>query len=251
MSAVVVNVEQPLPTTREAIVARVEGPRAVVLEDGARATVATVGDYVPCEGDLVLIHQTWVVGVLRTLREVPRTVKTSDGVEAAVSDDVLTVRASGGDVLFTHCAATGQSTIRARDLQIAAAQELSLEAGHAVRVKAKHIALSAEEQTTLESPRLSATHDEARLSAKSATYAIKRLQGMVDTAKHVVGVAETRAQRIVERTKDAFREVEGVAQTRAGRIRTVAKAAYSVVANRATVRAETDMHIQGDKIHLA
>lgn len=68
--------------------------------------------------------------------------------------------------------------------------------------------------------------------------------------RHVVGVLETRARRIVERTKDAYRDVEGVSQLRAGQVKLVAKKTLRVMAERLRFRAQKDAKVQGEKIYL-
>ncbi len=102
----------------------------------------------------------------------------------------------------------------------------------------------------LRAPRLQALLGEGRLSVKDLTVAAERVQAAATKVRQVFGVVDVRAQRIVERSRDVFREVEGVAQTRAGRVRTVARDAYSVVAARTTLKAEDEMHLMGEKIHL-
>ena len=75
---------------------------------------------------------------------------------------------------------------------------------------------------------------------------------VVETAhlRRVVGLLETRARRIVERSRDAYRDIEGVSQTRAGQVRVVAKKTFRAVAERLRFRAKKDAKLQGDKIYL-
>jgi hypothetical protein len=250
----------------EASVIAVLGPRTVRLDaDGEvfDATVATTGEYRPSEGDRVLAlrrgERAWVFGVIGALRAVPAPVRTSDGVEARVSDGVLTVRDARGQVLFEHDARTGKSAVHARELELRAEGELALEAGRGVRIRGETIALETSESTIavgkreveVKAPSLRATLDESRVSIQDAFFAAARVESAFEKARTIVGVAEVRAGRILEQARDVFREVEGVSQTRAGRIRTVAKTAYSLLANRATIKAEDDLHFLGEKIHLA
>ena len=69
--------------------------------------------------------------------------------------------------------------------------------------------------------------------------------------RHFIGVAETRAGRIVERARNVYREVAELEQTRAGRVRTIARELYSVLAERATIKADDDLTLVGETIHLA
>lgn len=256
---------------REAVVSAVLGARSVRVEaDGASfdAVVATVGDYRPAAGDRVLVLReeagAWVLGVIGSVRPViaASAIRTSDGVRARVTDDgrAMTVESSRGQVLFRHDARTGESTVVGPSLRIRAESDLSLEASRRVRIEAPQVELGASEQesltiaeggTELRSSRLRAIVEEARFSVTQGVIAAERIESAVHKARTFVDVMELRAGRIVERAKESFREVEGVSQTRAGRIRTVAKAAYQVLAERATIKAEDDLELMGEKIHLA
>jgi hypothetical protein len=55
---------------------------------------------------------------------------------------------------------------------------------------------------------------------------------------------------VVERVKNAYREVEELAQTRAGRVRVVARAAMHLISGRTVIKAEQDVKVKGEKIHL-
>ncbi|MEZ4339114.1 MAG: hypothetical protein R3B82_21045, partial [Sandaracinaceae bacterium] len=112
------------PEPVEARVVAIDGPRSVRVEVGGApfpATVATTGAYVPAVGDRVVVlagrRASWIVGVVGALRAAPA---TSDGVEASVEHDVLTVTDPRGEVLFTHDARTGTSTVRGREVRVAA-----------------------------------------------------------------------------------------------------------------------------------
>ncbi|MCB9596890.1 MAG: DUF3540 domain-containing protein [Sandaracinaceae bacterium] len=253
----------------EAVVTAVLGPATVRLEaEGASfdATALVLGSWRPATGDRVLALReergAWVLGVIGSIRAVapvPQS-RTRDGVHAVVAPDgdTLTVRGASGEVLFEHDARTGQSRVVARDLEVSAGATLSLEAHEKVAVRAPEIELTAGDEslrmsepgTELRSSRLHAVLKEARVSALEGVLAVERLDSAVKQARSFVDVLELRAGRIVERAKETYREVDDVAQTRAGRIRTVAKTAFQVLAQRATVQAEEDLELMGDKIHL-
>lgn len=91
--------------------------------------------------------------------------------------------------------------------------------------------------------RAAITADELGLAARSLRTAAK-------VAVQAVGVLETRAERVVERAKNAYRDVEELAQTRAGRVRLVARETLHAVGKRAVVRGDEDVKVKGEKIHL-
>jgi hypothetical protein len=172
----------------------------------------------------------------------PVAMRTPDGAEARVEGHTLTVRAPGGEVIFTW--SHGVATARAA--------ELSIEATDVVKIAAPNVELAAGDQTiSLNERGLTVKLDEARVMAKDTIFAAERIETIAEKARHVVGVVEVRATRIVEHAKDVYREATGLSQTRAERIRTVAKGAFQLLANRATIKAEDDLSLMGEKIHLS
>ncbi|MCB9596244.1 MAG: DUF3540 domain-containing protein [Sandaracinaceae bacterium] len=238
-------------------VAAVTGPHTVRLADGASATLAAAG-YAPAVGDGVLVlaseAETFVIGVLSALREAEA---TSDGVHAAIERDVLTVRGASGEVLFTHDARSGQSTVRGRDVRVVAdavalsGRTVQIDGAEAVRVTQGEQSLSLDPRgTTLTTRALHTEADEARLSFRDVVFGAGRVESVVDRARHAVEAVEITAGRIVERTKDVFREVEGVSQTRAGRLRLVTEGVFSVLSGRTSIEAEDDLSLVAERIEL-
>lgn len=263
---------------REAIVSAVLGPRSVRIDAPGlppEATLAVAGSYAPAVGDAVLVlgdGPVWVIGVVRSLRAVDGALRASDGVHASLSEDGdrLLVRDSAGAVLFVHDARTGRSTVETRgDLSLHAPRgDLELVASGAVRVAAERVELHGEETVRLtrggdaavaldprgahvSAPALDVTAARGRISLKDAVFASERLETAVTKARHLVGVVEVRAERILEQAKNVYREVEELSQLKAARVRTVATGTFSVLSKRATVKAEDDLALMGDKIHLA
>lgn len=249
------------PEPVEARVVAVDGPRSVRVEVGGApfpATVATTGAYAPAVGDRVVVlpgrRGSWIVGVVGALRAAPA---TSDGVEASVEHDILTVTGPRGEVLFTHDAHTGTSTVRGREVRVAAdaialtGRTVQIEGSDQVRIAGGEDALTiGGARSTLEARRFRAELEEARFSIRDAFLGIGQVESAVTRAKHTVEVLDLTAERIVERAKDVFRETEGVAQTRAGRIRMVASGVFSLLSERTTIKAEDDVAIVGEKIEL-
>ncbi len=249
------------PEPVEARVVAVDGPRSVQVElHGVPfpATVATTGAYAPAVGDRVVVlpgrRASWIVGVIGALRATPA---TSDGVGASVEHDVLTVTSPRGEVLFTHDARTGTSTVRGREVRVAAdavafeGRTVSIAGADEVRIAGGDDRLTiGGARSTLEAKRFRAELEEARFSIRDAFLGVGRVEAAVGRAKQTFEVLDLTAERIVERTKDVFRETEGVAQTRAGRIRMVAAGVFSLLSERATIKAEDDVAIVGEKIEL-
>ena len=271
-------------TPSEAVVCAILGPRGVRVqrEDGVAfdATLAVAGSYSPVVGDRVLALATeeraWVIGVVGALRAVEpdAPLRAADGVEARLGGGgrTLTVSDARGEVLFEHDATTGKSLVRSSaglqvradggDLDLVASDTVRIVAGRKVEIDAEHEASITTsgganrfslglDGTRLSTTALDVVSGIGKLALHEGTFAVDRLQTAVNKGRHFIGVAETRAGRIVERAKNVYREVAELEQTRAGRVRIIAREAYSVLADRATIKAEDDLTLLGEKIHLA
>jgi hypothetical protein len=86
--------------------------------------------------------------------------------------------------------------------------------------------------------------DEARVVARS-------IATVADRARHVVGILEVQADRVLERAKNTYREVSGLAQTRAGQVKLVAEDAIHMLSERTLIRSREDIKLKAEKIYLA
>lgn len=93
--------------------------------------------------------------------------------------------------------------------------------------------------------------ERAELVADRIGVRARRAETSIERVKHIAGVVESTADRIVERAKDVYREVEGLTQVRSGRLRMVARATCELVAENALLKARERMKIKGERIHLA
>ena len=184
--------------------------------------------------------------------EAPRRVALREGGSALVA--VLGYDAHPGDEVLVINGADEQfvvGVVRSLRAQaedgarcIEAEGDLELSAGGRVIIDAAGgVEIRTDEDLHVRAARTDIASDEVAFAAKSVRMAALHLLRVVD-------VAETRAKRLVERSRDAYREVEGLAQTRAGRIRHVAHTTLHVLAKRAFVKGKDGVKLQGDEIHL-
>ena len=197
-----------------------DGAVLLTLEAGGAAVTAQVS--LPWAGTLragdavvalPMRDESWcVVAVLRALRVVAeeRVVRVEEGD--------LSLEAPGGRV-----------TIVARD-------------GVVVR--------SGESEVIVGATGIDAKAPRAELGAGEARLVVRSLTTVAESVRQVAGVVELEATRVVERAKNIYREVEELAQTRAGRVRVVARAAMHLMSGRTVIKAEQDVKVKGEKIHL-
>lgn len=246
-----------------------------------------VPGYAARAGDAVLVATAddgsrYVIGVVRALRESTAEraeVRASDGVRARLERDeegreVLALRDAEDRLLIAHRPALGRTEIFAEgDLALRAGGDLELDAAGTVRVAAganldltgrdvriassdpsgdERSALTMREgRTELSTDRLGASVDRADLTVRELNVVTRTMRTVAGRVKREFEVLETRAERIVERTKESFRETEGLHQTKAGRLRMVAETAFTVLSDKALLKAKDDVKIKGEKIYLA
>ena len=225
------------------------------------ARLAIAGEYGPRAGDQVLLvvdgaGQTYVVGVLRALREAEP--KTLAGLAVERDDDTGRTRITlpSGDLELS--AANGQVILHgAGGVQIASERDVSLAAGRRasigsvdaegeVRSGARFEGGTAEIKAGVLATRAAHLHTLAEDITVIAARMDQHLERLRQHASHI----EIEATEIVEKAKDSYREVEGLAQTRAGRLRWVARSTLHALAQRAKMKAESIFAIDGESIHL-
>lgn len=200
----------------------------------------------------------------------PQTLASADGTEVRIEDDghgasVFRLLDPSGKLVLEHRPADGRTVLYAPsgDLELSApAGALRLGARDGVHVESpKHVHLSSgpNAATSLRldgdtlaarAPHIDAHAGVASLNATDARVAARTIATAAELVRHVAGVAEISAIRVVERFRDVYREVEDLDQTRAGRMRTAVKATFHLVAGRTFLKGEQDVKVRGAKIHL-
>jgi hypothetical protein len=250
------------------------------------ALMAVPAPYTPRPGDSVLVApgrggERYVVGVLVALREATPPLVLQDGTSASVAQgsegEVLSVHDATGRLVFEHQPAARRSVVHApagnlelradeggillsaRDaVRVHSTREVRLESEHAVRLgttpAAERPASSLEldgRGARLTTPHLEARVERAHVELDEASVSARALVTACQTARHTVDVLEVQAGRILERAENVYREVKDLAQTRAGRVRLFAEATFHLFGRRTLFKAEEDMKLKADKIHLA
>ncbi len=153
-------------------------------------------------------------------------------LRGAGAGESLRVLDAAGNLLFEHRPGEGLTVISvpSGDLELRAPMgSVRVVAGKRVEVRAA----------------------EADVKVTEARFSARQLVSTVDRVREVVGVLETRAERVIERAKNVYRDVEELSQTRAGRVKLIAERTVHVLGQRVLVRAADDVKIKGEKVHLA
>jgi hypothetical protein len=143
---------------------------------------------------------------------------------------------AGDGVLALRGAAVSLEGARSVSLRVTGEQPAEVSLDHrGVTVAARALAVAA--------LRAVATLEESSVTAGVMTVVGRAL-------RQRVGVVETRAERVITRAKEVYTEADELAQTRAGRLRLHARETLQAVADRLLLRADDDVKVQGERVHL-
>ncbi len=174
-------------------------------------------------------------------------------VEYDPANGRLVLRASQG---LTVDAGDGPLTLRGRSVAVESDSEVDVRARRAVRLDAgegdgEHGRVTVERGTVRAAAKAVAVDAlRATLTFDEAAVAARVLRAAVRAVTVQAGAVETRADRVLTRAKDLYQEVEGTAQTRARALRMVAQGTLQALADRVLVRADDDVKVQGERVHL-
>ncbi|NUP07442.1 MAG: DUF3540 domain-containing protein [Polyangiaceae bacterium] len=167
-----------------------------------------------------------------------RRVVTSSGASAAVLDESIEVRDAAGRLIFEYDAATGKGAL------VVPNGDLTLKAPHG------NIDLVAGKSISLGTKQLTMTAERADVTFADMSYRAVRLDAAVEQAHVVLDRIEQVASNVLLRAREVVRHVEGLDHTTAGRVRALIRGAYSLKAERASVLAEDDVKIDGNRVNL-
>jgi hypothetical protein len=211
----------------------------------ARATVLSAAD----DGALTLCLPAGDVVVARPVLGLPVAPQAGDAVLCApalgaegrtehyVVAVIATLRPAEASLRVTHDAANRRSVVQLPPGSVRFEAEGDLE-------------FSATKTVRVEGARIEAKAGDADVTVDRGTLRARRWETVAAVAVQTVDVLETRATRVVTRAKNLYQQVEELAQTQAGRLRLVADGAFHLHARRVLVKAEEDVKLRGEKIHL-
>lgn len=241
-----------------------------------RDALVTLPGYAPTPGDRVLIagsagSKSWIIGVIEA--EALPALETRSGHRVTLADDGETERVRLRDaqdtLLLEFDPDTGRALIRAPsgDLTLAApAGHVDLVAGRGVRCAAREdIILRAggvgedapssslrlsEHQAAIQGDEVEVTGRRATVRLGETSFVGERLEATLSRARWAIDRVESRLEQLVERLGSAHRTVEGLQQVTAGRMRALVRGAYQVKADHGSIKARSDLKLDGKKIYL-
>jgi hypothetical protein len=259
-----------------------------ISDVAVQARSALAGNSRLREGDHVLTvcdkaGACYIIGVLNQPKvrlAGEKTLTTNDGASVSVDNDhgaeEITVRNRRGKILFTYHPEKEKCTVCVPegDLEfLSTSGNIDLLAGKNVRIKSKDgilmegekkISMHTNGSASLRQSALVLDESQARLtghkvSMKAALgeFALartilrsSRLSAKIDRARVCFDHLETLAGTINQKTQYMYQQVDRLLQINSGRMRTFIQSLFHLKAKRTYLKAEQDMKLKGEKIHL-
>jgi hypothetical protein len=168
-------------------------------------------------------------------------------LEGAPGSERLAIRSASGTMLFEyHADGTSRCVVHAPEGDLA----LRADRGAITLEAAQGVAIRTPGPVALGCGRFVGEVGQAQLEAQDLTLRATTIRSFAQRVQSTFGVGEIRVGRWIERFGAVYREVEKLSQTRAGRIRTIARETLQVLGRRAVFKAEADLKLKGESIHL-
>jgi len=126
---------------------------------------------------------------------------------------------------------------------------LSTERG-ALQVNAARVELNASEALAMHAPTIAMTGLSGDIKFHRLTSSIQELQARLGAVSTIAQSVTSTVGRLVQKARDSFRWTENVDETRAGRMRVQVEERFHLSAKHATLLAEGQVKIDGEKIDL-
>jgi hypothetical protein len=256
---------------------RIVRPGVAGMEGAPASARVAVQGYWCSVGDRVLVTahaalaELYIVGVLHAAKG--PVISTREGVTASIEGSSIAIRDASGALAVEYDAAAGTARIAAPrgDLTLAApkgkvvvdaATDIELRAQRDVRHRAaRRVACEAGESAEpgliveraavrVTAQSLDVTSERASLHTTQGHILAERIETTAAQIVSTVGRMEVRAERLIERAKDAYLEVDGLLQTRARRARSIIREAYQLVTERTSLVSKKETSIDGERVLL-
>lgn len=160
--------------------------------------------------------------------------------------DNMVFDAPKGNIEFN---AAGNIHLKGHQVELTGRSGIGLSVGQifenirsAVSLKSGKIDVSSQE--------LKVSSRRASLFLEEAKNNIKAVVSKIGSARLIVDKLETTASSIIEKTKNAYRTTENLNQVKSGRMRMLIHKTFHLKSQSAIIKAEDDVKVKGEKIHL-
>lgn len=169
--------------------------------------------------------------------------------------DKCTIYAPSGNIDFA--APEGSITFQAaEDIRIEGQHKISIHSNDTIHLIARdaggnraQVGLNSY-KADISSAFLNVTSRRGQINIKDATYSGEYFRGTIKKVRIFIDRMDSSVNTIREKAKNVYKYVEGLLQTKSGRSRTLVESSSYLKAKRIYEKAEEDVKIDGNKIHL-
>ncbi len=237
-------------------------------------------------GDEVLVVEDnqenfFVIGVLsqKRLSGAPIRVSTAEGTYALKNShedgETLGVYSKNNELLFDYNSNTKKARIFSKaenvvfeapkgNIEFNAAGKIHFR-GHQVELSGRsgidvsvgQLFEKARAGLTIKPGKIDVSSQEIKISARRAGLFIEEVRNnikavfsRIGSARLIVEKLETTASSIIEKTENAYRTIENLNQVKSGRMRMLIHNTFHLKSKTTVIKAEDDVKVKGEKIHL-
>ena len=240
----------------------------------------------PSTGDSVLVMEDgtgdfFVIGILTRAASdfFQDRLQTADGAFAAIvrseKGETLNVYSESNALLFEYDPMSKKARLFSESENVAfeaPGGDIEIAAAGSIRLKGHHVEVSGtsgidfsvgkmvetlKTALTLLPGKMDVSAQEIKISARRASLFLDEARNIFKSAFYKIGTVklladkmETTASTLVEKTKNTYRTMENLNQVKAGRMRVLVHKAFHLKSKSSVIKAEDDVKIKGEKIHL-
>ncbi len=237
-------------------------------------------------GDEVLVvednqNNFFIIGVLRKKHRSEQQGKLSvaDGAYASITTEnnrqLLSVHSSEDELLFKYDPHSQKASIFSGTENVvfeATNGNIEINAAGKIHLNANQIEFSGKSEIefsvgkllektrtalSLTQGKLDVSSRDVKVSARRTALfieqsknAIKSVISRIESVRLMAGKVETKASSIIEKTENSYRTVEKLNQVKSGRMRMLIHNAFNLKSKTTVIKADDDVKVKGEKIHL-
>jgi len=176
-------------------------------------------------------------------------VMTEEGmlIGAGKADGCLLMPEAGDRVLVSR---GGSSDAFILSVIVKYGTESRVDLKGAASIHADSIDLKALREVSVEAPEVAFTGVSGTAKFMDFAFRSRSCRTEIEKASVVVRFLDSVLERVTQRVRNSFRWIEDTEQIKAGRIRSIVNQRFSVNAKHASIHADEEVSVDGNKIHL-
>lgn len=256
-----------------------------VRELWAQMAVPTPYRLVPGDSVLVMgedVDELYVIGILESSQkevELKKSLDLSGGTRAQIIDSLdeqsIRVYSKKSELLFEYDEKEGKAKVNlgTGDIEfISQKGNINFYAAKDILMNGKTVGITSQSgivlgilntlgriqsaftlkprQLELQSPEIDIEANKANIKIENANVSGEQFAGKFEFVNVTMERFETAAQTVIQKAKNVYHTVSELSQLQTGRMRTLVKSSFHLKSKKMFLKAEEDVKVRGDKIHL-